>query len=175
MYGLLALMAGPASADGFWEYDSWRVIMQEVDTGEDLRRTCTAFTGGDGAPSVSISLSNGDVGPPYFFPTVLIHERAPRGYQTVLQDGQAVYIRFDDEDSMDGVVMGYVDEQGFANAQIAFDHPLSQWVLRAMRVNGQFDVVVGGAVFMYAYMDGFTAAYLKMAEQCGFDGAGVVD
>lgn len=173
--GLLAVIAGPAMADGFWEYGSWRVFVQEIDTGEDLRRFCSASTGGDGEPSVEISVSNGDVGPPDFFPTVLIKENAPRGYQTELQDGQAAYIRFDDEDVMDGVVRGYIDEEGFSNAQITFDHPLSQWVLRAMRMNGQFDVVVDGEVFMYAYLDGFTASYLKMAEECGFDGTGVVD
>jgi len=173
--GLIALMAGPTWADEFWEYGSWYVIVQEIDTGEDLRRSCSAVTGGDGEPSVAISISNGDVGPPDFFPTVIVREHAPRGYQTVLQDGQAAYIRFDNEDVMDGVVAGYFDKEGFAHAEIAFDHPLSQWVLQAMHMNGQFDVVVDGKVFMYAYMDGFTAAYLKMAEECGFDGAGVVD
>lgn len=76
---------------------------------------------------------------------------------------------------MDGTVHGFFDNEGFANAEIAFEHPLSQWVLRDMRANGQFDVVVEHRDFMYAYLDGFTASYLKMAEQCGFDGAGVVD
>ncbi|PRY26390.1 hypothetical protein CLV78_101485 [Aliiruegeria haliotis] len=173
--GLLAVLAGPVMADGFWEYGSWRVIVEDVDTGEDLRRTCTAATGGDGEPSVSVSVSNGDAGPPEVFPSVLIREHAPRHHQTGLQDGQEAYIRFDNEEVMDGVVVGYFDDQGFANAEIAFDHPLSQWVLRAMRANGQFDVVLGNNVFMYVYLDGFTASYLKMAEECGFDGAGVVD
>ncbi|MEY8099891.1 hypothetical protein AB9F29_21290, partial [Falsihalocynthiibacter sp. S25ZX9] len=172
--GLLALLASPSWADGFWEYGSWRVIVQEVDTGEDIRRTCSAVTGGDGPPSVVVSVSNGDVGPPDFFPTVLVRETAPRGFKTVMQNGQAAYIRFDDEDVMDGMVYASLDDEGFAFAEIAFDHPLSQWVLRAMRKNGQFDVVVEGKVFMYAYMDGFTASYLKMAEECGFDGEGVV-
>ncbi|SMX31186.1 hypothetical protein [Actibacterium lipolyticum] len=175
IFVLFSLMAGPAFADGFWEYGSWRVFVQEVDTGEDLRRSCSAMTGGDGEPSVVVSMSNGDAGPPDFFPSVLVREHAPRGHRTMLQDGQAAYIRFDNEDVMDGVVKGDFDEEGFAYAEIAFDHPLSQWVLRAMRVNGQFDVVVDDKVFMYAYLDGFTASYLKMAEECGFNGAGVVD
>lgn len=173
--GLLAMMAGPVWADGFWEYGSWRVSVQEVDTGEDLRRSCVAVTGGDGAPSAAISMNNGDAGPPDYFPSVVVSEHAPRGNSTVLKDGQAAYIRFDDEDVMDGAVFGYIDDAGFANAQIAFDHPLSQWVLRAMRKNGQFDVVVEGKVFMYVYLDGFTASYLKMAEECGFSGAGVIE
>ena len=174
IFCLLALSAGSAWADGYWEYGSWRVTVQEMDTGEDLRRTCSAATGGDGAPSAVISVSNGDAGPPDYFPVLLIREQAVRHHQTVLQDGQPVYIRFDDEDVMDGVVAGFVDDEGFANAEIAFDHPQSQWVLRAMRKNGQFDVVVNGEVFMYVFLDGFTAAYLKMAEECGFTGAGVI-
>lgn len=173
--GLLALVAGSAWADGYWEYGSWRVTVQEVDTGEDLRRTCSAVTGGDGEPSAVISMSNGDAGPPDYFPTVMIREHAVRHHQTVLKDGQPVYIRFDDEDVMDSVVVGFVDSEGFANAEIAFDHPHSQWVLRAMRKNGQFDVVVDGKVFMYVFLDGFTASYLKMAEECGFTGAGIID
>lgn len=173
--GFLVLLASPTWADGFWEYGAWRVVVQEVDTGDDLRRTCTALTGGDGAATVEVSMSNGDAGPPDYFPTVLIREHAPRGYDTVLQDGQAAYIRFDNEQVMDGTVHGFFDNEGFANAEIAFEHPLSQWVLRDMRANGQFDVVVEHRDFMYAYLDGFTASYLKMAEQCGFDGAGVVD
>ncbi|ASM71736.1 MULTISPECIES: hypothetical protein [Roseobacteraceae] len=52
---------------------------------------------------------------------------------------------------MDGVVTGYVNEDGFEHAQ-------SQWVLRAMRANAQFDVVVDGKVFLHVYLDGFTAA-----------------
>ncbi len=168
-------MVSPATAQGFWEYGSWRVLVQEIDTGEDLRRTCTAITGGDGLPSVTVAFSNGDAGPPDFFPTVTVHEYASRGYDTVLQGGQSAYIRFDDEQVMDSVVTTYVTEDVFANAEIAFDHPISQWVLQSMRTNGQMDVVVEGKVFIYTYLDGFTASYLKAAEQCGFDGTGVVD
>lgn len=172
---LIFLCASPGFAQGFWEYGSWRVVIDEVDTGEDLRRTCYALTGGDGQPTVAFSFSNGDAGPPWFFPSVIVYESAPRGFDTVLQDGQSAYIRFDDEQVMDGTVYAYLDEDGFARAEISFDHPLSQWVLQSMRVNGQMDVVVAGDVFMYAYLDGFTASYLKAAEECGFDGSGVVN
>lgn len=172
--GAFALLAGPVAAQNFWEYGSWRVWVDEVDTGEDLRRTCTALTGGDGLPSASVAFYNGDAGPPIFFPSVVVSESAPRGYDTVLLDGQDVYVWFDDEQTMDSTVYAYRDEEGFALAEIPFDHPLSQWVLQSMRANGQMDVMVEGKVFMTAYLDGFTAAYLKAAEQCGFDGAGVV-
>lgn len=172
--GFLALLAGPLAAQSFWEYGSWRVWVEDVDTGEDIRRNCTALTGGDGMPSASVQFSNGDAGPPLFFPSVIVTESALRGYDTVLQDGQDVYIWFDDEQTMDSTVYAFRDDEGFARAEIAFDDPLSQWVLQSMRANGQMDVMVAGKVFMTAYLDGFTAAYLKAAEECGFDGAGVV-
>lgn len=160
---------------GYWSYGSWQVVAETIDTGEDLRRTCTAFTGGDGNPTLSVEISNGDAGPPHLFPSVEVRESAFRGYPTVMQDGQALFIRFDDEDSMDAVVTGYFDEDGFAQATFRFDHPDSQWVLRAMRKNGQLDAVVGGQVFATFFLDGFTASYVKAMDECGFTGAGVVD
>ncbi len=171
---LFLMFTAPAAAQGFWEYGSWRVWVEQIDTSQDLRRTCIASTGGDGLPSVAVTFSNGDAGPPDYFPSVVIHDYAPRGYDTVLQDGQPVYVRFDDEQVMDSTVHANIDEEGFARATISFDDPVSQWVLQSMRVNGQMDVVVDGQVFMYVYLDGFTASYLKAAEECGFDGAGVV-
>ena len=180
--GLLAFMTITATASastsidsGYWEYGSWRVVAETIDTGEDLRRTCTALTGGDGEPTLRVEISNGDAGPPHFFPGVEVSENAVRGYPTVMQDGQPVYVRFDDEDSMDNVAYGYFDQDGFAHAFFRFDHPDSQWVLRAMRKNHQLDAVVGGHVFKSFFLDGFTAAYVKAMDECGFSGAGIVD
>lgn len=172
----LATMTGAAQAqDWYFEYGSWNVHVEEIDTGEDLRLTCRAFTGGDGYPSVSVWFSNGDAGPPDYFPSVVVEESAVRHQRTVAQDGDPVYVRFDDNDVMDSVVSGYTDEQGFQHASIPFYHPQSQWVLQAMRRNGQMDVVVNHKVLTMAFLDGFTAAYLKAAESCGFDGRGVVN
>lgn len=164
-----------ASSGLFWEYGSWTVYVDDIDTGEDLRRTCVAITGGDGMPTVKVEISDGDAGPPHAYPSVVINESAIRGHGTVMQDGQDAYVRFDDEDSMDGTVAGYFDDEGFAQADIAFHSPQSQWVLQAMRRNGQMDVVVAHQEFFTAFLDGFTASYLKMMEQCGFDGTGVVE
>ncbi|WP_162617211.1 hypothetical protein [Litorivita pollutaquae] len=173
--GVICAAAGTAgSAQGFWEYEDWRVWVEEVDTGEDLRRTCTAMTGGDGDPSVSIAFSNGDAGPPTVFPSVVIREHAPRHYQTGMRDGQAAYVRFDDEDTVEGVVRGYLDEGVFEVAEITYHHPVSQWVLEAMRRNYQMDTVVEHKVYFSAFLNGFSAAYLKAAVECGFDGSGVL-
>ncbi|CUH52564.1 hypothetical protein [Shimia marina] len=178
--GLVAFTAnaGPSTPQpqtDFWEYGSWRVVAETIDTGEDLRRTCTALTGGDGTPTLSVEISNGDGGPPHTFPSVEVRESAIRGYPTRMQDGQPLYIRFDDEDSMDATVHGYLDEDGFAQAYFRFDHPDSQWVLLAMRRNHQLDAVVAHQPYATFFLDGFTAAYVKAMEQCGFSGAGVVD
>ena len=48
-------------------------------------------------------------------------------------------------------------------------------MLQTMRLNDQMDIVVNGQVFMTAFLDGFTASYLKMAGECGFSGVGVVN
>ena len=66
-------------------------------------------------------------------------------------------------------------DEGFAQATFRFDHPDSQWVLRAMRKNSQLDAVVGGHPFVTFFLDGFTASYVKAMDECGFTGAGVVD
>ena len=173
---MFAALTAPVQAeDWYYEYGSWRVHVEEIDTGEDLRRTCVALTGGDGEPSVSFEISNGDAGPPDYFPSVVVEENAFRHQRTVAQEGQSAYIRFDDNDVMDSFVRGYIDEEGFQHATISFDHPQSQWVLQAMRRNGQMDVVVDHKVLTVAFLNGFTASYLKAMESCGFDGRGVVN
>ena len=160
---------------GYWEYGAWRVSVDVVDTGEDVRRSCRASTGGDGDPVVEVFISNGDAGPPYAYPSVVVNESAPRGHITYMKDKQQAYVWFDDEDTIDGQVTAYHDDEGIPQADLAFHSPKSQWVLQAMRRNGQMDVVVDHKVFFTAFLDGFTASYLKMMEQCGFDGTGVVN
>lgn len=179
MIGAAALAAAgaalPAAGAQYWDYGAWHVAVEEVDTGEDLRRSCTAYTGYDGDPGLKFSFSNGDAGPPDFFPDVIVHEYAMRHYQTVMRDGDAAYVRFDDEDTMEAVVRGYLAEDVFENAEIVYSHPVSLYVLEAMRRNYQMEVVVNHKVLHTFYLDGFTAAYLKAAEECGFTGAGLME
>lgn len=170
LVGLLVVMAGPIWADDFWQYGSWVVFLEEWDTGQDLRRICSMVGGVDGGgPNVMIAVSNGDAGPPDFFPTVLIFEQAIRQFNTSLRGGQAAYIRFNDGNLWNGVVDHYVSDEGLARAEIAFDHPMSQSVLRAMRKNSEFDVVVEGTKFITVNLAAFSAAYLKMLDECGFN------
>jgi len=169
------LLPGPVAAAEYWEFRDWRVSVDEIDTGEDLRRTCRASTGGDGLPVLSVEFSNGDAGPPDFYPPVVIGEHAVRNFQTVMRDGAAVSAVFDDGDGAAATAYGWVNEDGFEEAEASFGGPDALLVLQAMRRNGVMDITTGGKLVLSASLNGFTAAYLKIAEQCGFSAEGVVD
>ncbi|WP_085848023.1 hypothetical protein [Pacificibacter marinus] len=174
VFGLMA--ADPSlAAGGYWEFGAWRVIVEEIDTGEDLRRTCTAMTGGDGDMSAVLTVSNGDAGPPDYYPELLINEHAIRGYDTRMQASDEVYLWFDDEDVIDGTIEHFFDDDGFAHAQVFLAQSTSQAGLRAMKRNGQMDVTVNGRAMHTFWLNGFSASYLKMMDECGFDGSGVLD
>lgn len=166
----------PQSRAGYWEYGSWKVSVERKDSYEDgVYYNCQAWTGGDGEPYARVGISSQDVGPPHAYPGVTIEEYAPRGYQTFMQGQQRMYLWFDDEDTYDGVVEAYYDNDGLPNAIVSFYYPYSLPVLLAMRRNNQMDVVVEGRVFHSFFLNGFTASYLKMMEGCGFSGVGVVN
>lgn len=166
----------PQSRAGYWEYGSWKVSVERKDSYEDgVYYNCQAWTGGDGEPYARVGISSQDVGPPHAYPGVTIEEYAPRGYQTYMQSQQRMYLWFDDEDTYDGVVEAYYDNDGLPNAIVSFYYPYSLPVLLAMRRNNQMDVVVEGRVFHSFFLNGFTASYLKMMEGCGFSGVGVVN
>lgn len=163
------------AADGYWEFGSWRVSVEQYDTGEDLRVTCTAMTGGDGDMSAVLSVSNGDAGPPDYFSELIINDHAIRHHTTVLKQDAPVYVWFDDEDVYDGAITQYTDADGFDHAELRFPQNISQWLLLAMKRNGQMDVVMNGRAIHSFFLNGFTASYLKMMDECGFTGTGVVD
>lgn len=166
----------PQSRAGYWEYGSWKVSVERKDSYEDgVYYNCQAWTGGDGEPYARVGISSQDVGPPHAYPGFTIEEYAPRGYQTFMQGQQRMYLWFDDEDTYDGVVESYYDNDGLPNAIVSFYYPYSLPVLMAMRRNNQMDVVVEGRVFHSFFLNGFTASYLKMMEGCGFSGVGVVN
>jgi len=168
----IAIATG-AFAEGYWEFGSWRVEVIADDVGEDLLMYCIASSGGDGEPSIFVEFMDHDVGPPDAYPSVVITESAPRGFPTQMQDGMAGYVIFDTYERADATPFAYFDEYGFAVARVRYDD--SQWMLQRMQASGRMDLVVAGRPVMAAQLDGFTAAYLKAAEECGFTGVGVVD
>lgn len=163
------------AAEQYWDYGDWTVFVQSYDTGQDFRVVCTASTGGDGDPTLAVSLSNGDAAPPYYYPEPTVHEYAPRGYGTVMQDGARVLFEFDVDWRTEAFVTAGFDEQGFANAVARAHSADSLGLLQTMRHAGTLWVTLDGAVVYAASLAGFTAAYGKMAEQCGFPTTGVID
>ncbi|PVB61982.1 hypothetical protein [Labrenzia sp. 011] len=167
--------ATSAQAGGqYFSFKDWNVQIDTVDTGEDLRITCSMWTGGDGDPTVGLSVSNGDALPPDFFPGVQLTERAFRGQATLLQNDQKVNFVFDDGDSAQATVFAGFDEEGFAFAETNFPFEDNQRVLQAMQRNGQIDIVGPAGPVYTASLNGFSASYRKIAEQCGFTVDGVI-
>lgn len=159
----------------YFDYRDWSTTVETIDGEQDLRVNCTIRTGGDGDPAMQATISNGDAGPPHYFPAVSLEEGAPRGYGTMMQDGQPVTFVFDDGAAFPGVVVAGLDEEGFAFASARVAQQSNQGVLQGMRRARALVVLAGGNVVYRASLSGFTAAYGKMAEQCGFTTAGVIN
>ena len=170
------LLPAVAHADTqYWDYKDWRVIVDTVDTGEDLRVTCLALTGGDGLPSLRLEVSNGDALPPYYYPAPTLYESAPRGHDTLMQDGQRVLFTFDTGEVTEGLVSAGFDQDGIKIAESRANDDDSLWLLQSMRQAEKLWVTRDGDVVYGASLAGFTAAYGKIAEQCGFPTDGVID
>ena len=173
--GLFACAAAaPVTADDYYEYGDWRLSVGAVDTGEDIRVTCRASTGGDGDPVLSMTVSNGDAGPPDFYPDVVLSEHAVRGFDTMLQDGETVTFVADDGDSMTGTARRWVNDEGFIEAQAMVEQSQTLFALQAMERAGQFEIVSGGRLIYTASFHGFRDAYSHMMSACGFSTEGVI-
>ena len=172
---LIVLVPQAAHAEmQYWDYKDWRVIVETVDTGEDLRVTCTALTGGDGMPSLRVEVSNGDVLPPYYHPVPTLHESAPRRYDTLLQDGDRVLFEFDLENQTEGFVTAGFDVDGIKVATARPHDGDSLWLLQTMRNSDTLWITRDGEIAYEASLSGFTAAYGKIAEQCEFSAEDVI-
>ena len=181
MAGLVAFQAGAATAaqTQYWDYADWTVAVRSVDTGQDLRITCTAWTGGDGDPRLVVEVSTGDALPPDHYPQPVLHETAPRGHRTMLTDG--AWVMFEVDELVEADL--YWQAQGEAQAwyedgiPTAVARPFGEArdLLAVMRRSGRLWVTLDGEVVYAASLSGFTAAYGKMAEQCGFPTVGVID
>lgn len=170
---LLLLLPQMAAADNDWTFGDWIVRTHVVDTGEDLRKTCTAHTGGDGLPILGLEVSNGDAGPPYAYPTPIYRSTAPRGFTTLIQAGDSVVFEFDDGTGSDVLVETGVSEGVFAFAEATPFPQHTLWYLQNMRALDTLSIYRFGpeatrAHVFTASLRGFTAAYLKMMEACGF-------
>lgn len=164
----VAILALPATAQEYWEYKDWRVWTQNYDTGEDQRRNCSAWTGGDGDPTLRFDVSNGDAGPPYAYPAPLITETAPRHHSTQMQDGETIYFRMDSGAVFSGTASASFTDGGLRHAEAMIGLGDTLPILRAMKKGNTLEVQAAGRTVFHASLAGFTAAYGKMMDLCGF-------
>ncbi|GAB5433195.1 MAG: hypothetical protein EpisKO_25650 [Epibacterium sp.] len=161
-----------ASAQEYWEYGDWRVFITDVDTGEDLRRTCLAMTGGDGMPSIRLEITDGDAGPPHHFPTPTYFSSVPRGHRPLIGNAQGVAFVFDRQGVFFGVAEGGYDEDGIAWSAASPRWQDAKNMLLWMKAGSLMEVRALDAYrasteAYVASMRGFTAAYGKMMDSCG--------
>lgn len=174
-FAFLAMLPSAVQADlQYWDYKDWRVVVDRFDTGEDWRVNCTALTGGDGMPTLRISVSNGDALPPDVYPVPVLNEFAPHGYNTMMHDGDRVMFVFDSGNRTEGFVTGGYDDDGILEA---FARPVDAdalWMLQTMQRSDRLWITLDGETVYEASLAGFTAAYGKIAEQCAFPTTGVI-
>ncbi|SMP19887.1 hypothetical protein [Shimia sagamensis] len=172
--GLLALLASPVTAEGYWTYGAWQVYTETVNAGNYLHENCTAYTGGDGDPLVRISITSSEVGPPANYPALYVQEHAPRGYATAMRQGQKVALVVDNYWDYYTQAHSYYDNEGILQAYAGVGHPDSLYAMRAMRQGDTMSIYVDGAPFIHVDLRGFTAAYVKAMDECGHSSTGVL-
>lgn len=186
---LFLVLSGPAVAEtGFWAYKDWRVNVEEVDTGEDVRRSCEASTGGDGLPRLTLRITNGDAGPPAAYPVPVFEEYAPRGYSTQIDPGDFILYEFDDGTGAEAELVTGREDGVYPFAHATPFPRDTLWMLQSMRrastltfyrSNETLPLQASGAPgreHVYtASLAGFTAAYLKTMESCGHAPGAVTD
>ncbi|MER8981754.1 hypothetical protein [Mesorhizobium sp. M0870] len=154
-------------------FGRWSTLVDEVDTGEDLRKTCaasTAFIGAGGVPgTLTLVITNGDALPPDAYPSVTIAVD-----NKDLPAGKSVAATFDDDK---GRVAAKLHSDGAVNGRLSWtvdnQAKTSLALLRAMRRASVLDVFFGDAPVGSISMDGFTKAYRSLGTSCGFPTADV--
>ncbi|CAN7601136.1 hypothetical protein [Mesorhizobium sp. LjRoot246] len=154
-------------------FGRWSTLVDEVDTGEDLRKTCaasTAFIGAGGeSGTLTLIITNGDALPPDAYPsiTMAVDNKA-------LPTGKSVAATFGDDK---GHVAAKLHSDGAVNGRLSWtvdnQAKTSLALLRAMRHASVLDVSFGDAPVGSISMDGFTKAYRSLGASCGFPTADV--
>lgn len=159
---LLLALAGTAMAAPQKEaFRDWTAGLDEVNTGEDLRKTCRAETSakdaGGQAVTLAIVIGDGDVLPPDAYPAILISmAAAPSG------DGIPVAFEMSGK-RLDARAAGDGKQVSIDNVK-----ETSLALLRAMAAGGTLDITVAGKPVPALSLKGFTAAYRKLGAWCGF-------
>lgn len=173
---VLIPMTGVSAEEFFWSHKDWHVTVTPKESEEDDHSICRATTGGDGDPYLHVEYFTGDAGPPDAYPTVIFQDYAPRGYQTMLRQHGDVDFTFSDGQSYRGLAEDLITDEGLMEA---YASPLQAEdnlaTLKAMRRKNQMVIIYEGTPYYTASLQGFSAAYRKLAEVCGFSVTGVLD
>ncbi|TIO10515.1 hypothetical protein [Mesorhizobium sp.] len=159
--------AAPAQAAPKMEtFGAWSTIVDEVDTGEDVRKTCaasTAFLDPSGTSgTLTLAISNGDALPPDGYPTLVIAMKNKE-----LPTGENIPAVFGDAN---GKVKATVNAISDGGGQWMMNNKTetSLALLRAMRRASALDVTFADKPVATVSMDGFTKAYRSLGVSCGF-------
>lgn len=168
-----AFATGAAANPAYYDYKDWLVVVEDVD---ETLRICRGQTGGDGDPVFSITVTSADVElPPHAFPVPRLRETAPRGYATRFEGKSTVYFETDTGWKTEGHAYAGLNDEGLAWGQAEpYVGDDGADMLREMRQAGRMYITWDGETVYAASLAGFTAAYGKMAEQCGFTTEGVL-
>nr|WP_245316533.1 hypothetical protein [Mesorhizobium wenxiniae] len=162
----LAQSAPTPAAPKTETFGKWSTTVDEIDTGEDLRRTCvasTAFLDASGASgTLTLAISNGDALPPDGYPTLVITMK-----NKDLPTGENIPAVFGDSN---GKVKASVDATAGAGGKWMLKNKpeISLALLRAMRRASALDVIFADTPVATVSMDGFTKAYRSLGVSCGF-------
>ncbi|AZO47479.1 MAG: hypothetical protein EOS58_23815 [Mesorhizobium sp.] len=145
-------------------FGRWSTIIDEVNTGEDVRRTCAASTAfldqnGTGG-TLTLAISNGDALPPDGYPSLVIALR-----NKDLPAGENIPAVFgDDKGKVKATVSADIGDQWMLDNK----KEVALALLRAMRRAAAIDVVFANKPVASISMDGFTKAYRSLGASCGF-------
>lgn len=158
-----ALAASAQAASREDTSKDWTASLDEVNTGEDLRKTCSASTAAKDAAgtewTLKLAISNGDVLPPDAYPSIVV-TTAQGGLPS--GENQPAVFGFGDT-RIDAQVSGGGNEVMVNNVKAT-----SLALLKAMAAGATLDLALPARPAVSLSLAGFTASYKKLGTWCGF-------
>ncbi|SFU22140.1 hypothetical protein [Mesorhizobium sp. YR577] len=166
--GAAMLAAHSARADTISEVvGDWTASVEDVNTGQDQRKTCTATASAkdpdDTAWTLKVSISDGDVLPPEAYPAVTVS--AEKGD---FPEGEGIPAVFDvDGTKVEVTVLGEVTDTGHQWV-MENDNDTSQALFAAMNDADAVTFELQDSPVASLPVGGFDDAYRQLGEWCGF-------